>query len=303
MKKAIAFLLTLVLLCGLLLPAGSALAAARPPKPTGLKITTNGQENQLTLSWKGSDDAFGYEIWRSKTGKTGSYKLITGVGNTTYTDTGLKASTPYYYAVRAWARSGNKTVYSAYTKANLSTRITEVYASSRFTTTIKALHKFTNAVDDSAFDRGEEIEAYRGEGWYGFYLPFTLKGCKTTTDVVNYLSKYLQKKTAKALIELHDVKKINGKLYMWVPQDPGAYGALVINDIPLIKISYSDKKVNCKFGTYFDYGDDYEYQTVKLSLVYEKGRWVFADNSYWYGFSYPYESMITPNDGRGPDEM
>ena len=123
--------------------------------------------------------------------------------------------------------------------------------------------------------------------------------------VIRKLVNRLQKKTAKELIKLHDVKMINGKLYMWVPQDPSVYGVLIINDIPLLKISYSDKKVNCKFGTYYDYeeGYDYEYKTIKLSLVYEKGRWVFADDFLWYEFAHPYRSVITPNDGRGPDEM
>jgi uncharacterized repeat protein (TIGR02543 family) len=63
-------------------------------------------KNSIKLKWKSVGGAAGYNIYRST--KSGSgFKLVTQVKSTTYTDTGLKSKTKYYYKVKAYCSAGS----------------------------------------------------------------------------------------------------------------------------------------------------------------------------------------------------
>lgn len=308
MKKPIALVLSLVLLCAVALPAFAAegegvylRGETSLAKVGALRISTGGKAGQLVLQWTAVPRAQGYIILRSATGKTGSYKKIAEESGTAYTDAGLRHSTVYYYAVRPYARNGEKTVCGPSRKANLSTRITKSYAAGRFVQAWKAMDKFTEAYDKNAFDNGAAVQKTRGD-WYGFYFPFTLKGCKTKADAVQYLNRWFTKASAKRIAAFF-LKTIRGKLYIWLPQDPGSVGTLVINDVSVRKIVYSDKRVVCKFGLWIvplfgaEENTPLEYAPQKLTMGYENGRWLFEDDG-WYNFDFSYTSLITPNDGK-----
>jgi hypothetical protein len=69
-------------------------------------------EIQITLTWQdNSSDELGFKIER-KIGQEGTYRQIATVGPnvTSYTDTGLRKGTTYYYRARAYNSSG----YSPY---------------------------------------------------------------------------------------------------------------------------------------------------------------------------------------------
>ncbi|MGB9587293.1 MAG: malectin domain-containing carbohydrate-binding protein, partial [Armatimonadota bacterium] len=75
-----------------------------PAVPTNLVATAGNQ--QVTLSWTGSQYASGYNIKRSTT-NGGPYNTIrTGVTGTSFTDTGLTNGTTYYYVVSAVNETG-----------------------------------------------------------------------------------------------------------------------------------------------------------------------------------------------------
>lgn len=79
-----------------------------PTTPTGLKVTGT-TASGVTLSWTASTDdtaVTGYDVYRGGT-KVGS------ANGTTYTDTGLTASTDYSYSVRARDAAGNTSSASA----------------------------------------------------------------------------------------------------------------------------------------------------------------------------------------------
>lgn len=59
------------------------------------------------ISWEKVDGAVKYQIYRSTTGKSGSFKRIYTTAKTTFTNTGAKAGTRYYYKVRAVHSNGN----------------------------------------------------------------------------------------------------------------------------------------------------------------------------------------------------
>lgn len=93
-----------------------------PEKPANLQVVTEGKKTSLKLIWNTPGTAKGYQVFRSTNGKAGSYERIAVVRNAEYMDKGLESGTTYYYAVRAYNKQNGKYVYSAYTKANQTTR-------------------------------------------------------------------------------------------------------------------------------------------------------------------------------------
>ena len=92
-----------------------------PTAPSGL-IAGAVSSTQINLSWTdNSSNETGFKIER-KTGSGGTYAQIatTGAGVTTYNDTGLTASTTYFYRVRATNAVGDS-AYSAEASATTAT--------------------------------------------------------------------------------------------------------------------------------------------------------------------------------------
>ncbi|MGB6873288.1 MAG: fibronectin type III domain-containing protein [Dehalococcoidia bacterium] len=83
-------------------------AVGLPPNAPSDLIATTISSSQINLTWQdNSSDEAGFKIER-KTG-SGSYSQIATVGAsvTSYSNTGLTASTTYYYRVRAYSVAGN----------------------------------------------------------------------------------------------------------------------------------------------------------------------------------------------------
>lgn len=92
-------------------------ATTCPATPSGLSATA-ASSSQIDLSWTdNSSDESGFKIER-KTGSGGTYaEIATVVADvTSYSNTGLTASTTYYYRVRAYSSSGDSN-YSSETNA------------------------------------------------------------------------------------------------------------------------------------------------------------------------------------------
>ena len=89
-----------------------------PAAPSVTKLS-NSSKGKLKLTWKRPSGAEGYVIYR-KTGKNGSYKkvkTITSAKTLSYTNSGLKKGTTYYYKIRAYRKGANKkNIYSKWSK-------------------------------------------------------------------------------------------------------------------------------------------------------------------------------------------
>ena len=79
-------------------------------------IASGTAEGTIDISWDLSDGADGYEVYQSSS-KSGTYKLLTSVSESSYTDTGLGLGGTYYYKIRAYRMVGKTTVYSQYSTA------------------------------------------------------------------------------------------------------------------------------------------------------------------------------------------
>ncbi len=106
-------------------PSGGGCTAI-PSAPTGLKATA-ASASQINLSWTavtpGSGCSITYQLYSSTTANftpSPSNRIATGLIGTTYSNTGLAASTTYYYivtAVDSAGQSGDSNQASATTKA------------------------------------------------------------------------------------------------------------------------------------------------------------------------------------------
>lgn len=91
-------------------------------KPANLQVVSEGKKTSLKLIWNAQDAAKGYQVFRSASGKAGSYERIAVVRNAEYKDNRLESGTTYYYAVRAYDKQNGKYIYSTFAKAKQSTR-------------------------------------------------------------------------------------------------------------------------------------------------------------------------------------
>lgn len=90
----------------------AASADKRPAKPviTAIKPGYDG----ITITWKKVKGAEKYQVFRSKTGKSGSFKKIAVTAKTTYKDTKLQKNQTYFYLLRAYRKANGKTYYSGF---------------------------------------------------------------------------------------------------------------------------------------------------------------------------------------------
>lgn len=88
-------------------------------KITNVKLTkeaaTTGTSTYVTVKWDKYPGATEYKVYRSTTGKSGSYERLTPkITTNSVKDTGLAINTKYYYLVRACNNDTGKNRYSQY---------------------------------------------------------------------------------------------------------------------------------------------------------------------------------------------
>jgi chitodextrinase len=93
-----------------------------PSAPSGLTATAN-SSSQITLTWSAATDnvgVTGYLLERCQGASCTSFGQIATPSTTSYSDTGLSASTAYSYRVRATDAAGNLGAYSTIASATTS---------------------------------------------------------------------------------------------------------------------------------------------------------------------------------------
>ena len=298
MKQAKRLTSVLLVLATLFLLAAPTAVCAKSGLPAvrGLTVSTDGEAKQLVLDWDAMDEAFGYEIYRSTTGKTGSYKRIDVVGNPPFTDSDLKNATTYYYAVRPWAwNNAKETLFGPFRKVHLSTKITKSFALKRFQATWKTMDKLWSSIqhpeDYIADSKSDAI-----------YYPITFKGYTTKAALKKYLQKFFTKQTANAIVN-QNFTEIGGKLYavthMVMDPQEGLRSSkyLILSSISVKRLKCDDRKATISAELPYliltgpgPFDDAYETVREKLTLSYENGRWVFSQSkwNFWWEWMFQY---------------
>ncbi len=226
-----------------------------------LSITTNKKYGTLKLSWQKTPGAKGYVVYRSNSGKKNSYKKLATVKTNSYTDTGLKNSTTYYYAVRAYKKANGKNVYGKFAYTDLSTRITKNFCVNRF---LKANSVYESFL--SGFDQDESDIIKLADGAYARVKNFSSKA-----QMIRYLKKYLTADVYEQYLD-YGYKDVNGKLYSYYGKGdwPGDFEKwnITVKNIKDRSCVINFKSVN----TYFD---ESEYVS-SYKMIYKNGYWVFT---------------------------
>lgn len=137
MKRILTILVSLSMILAMAVPAfadTAPAAATKPAKIQELKVLKNGYRS-LKITWKAVDGADQYQVYRSKTGKSGSFTLKKTTTGTTYTNTGITCGKTYYYKVRAVNAKG-KGAFSAVKSSRVqpaTVKITKVRPPSDYT--------------------------------------------------------------------------------------------------------------------------------------------------------------------------
>ncbi|WP_239488499.1 alpha-amylase family glycosyl hydrolase [Luteitalea sp. TBR-22] len=92
---------------GALLLLTGAIDLTPPPPATDLRVTAE-QDGRVSLAWSAVPGAAAYVVHRSPVSGGGFTPVSTALGTTTFTDTGLRNGTPYYYVVRTLDEVGNE---------------------------------------------------------------------------------------------------------------------------------------------------------------------------------------------------
>ena len=292
MKRLIPLVLAFILVLSVgTAPLSFAAAASRPAKVAGLQITTAGKQKRLKLTWNRQAQADGYQVYRSATGKTGSYQKVATLRNkTTFVDKNLKAAKTYYYAVRAFQKENGKNVYGKFTKINLSTRLTKTAIQRKMVSANRfyigwMLHCF------EAWDCMDETDTRPipgEEGNWTHYVRIKSDKYKSVADLRKEAAKHFTKAFYQDFID-RMYADIDGKLYIKA-YDQGGDGGSEFDALNVL--SLTDTACHFSVVSHGSGGDQTYTFSDDYHMVYQNGRWLFRNmtddfgiyfngNDYW----------------------
>ncbi|MGN1195061.1 MAG: fibronectin type III domain-containing protein [Acutalibacteraceae bacterium] len=261
----------------------SAVVSVKTTKPTvvakvsGLKITTSGKSKYLKLSWKSQSGITGFQVYRSTSGKSGTYKKIASLKSSqlSYADTGLKNSTPYYYAVRAYKKTPDGYTFGSFVKIDLSTRITKSYIKKKIERANYlwlgwVSHGFAAA---EAFDYKDVIYVSGVK-----YIRIKPNEFKSIAQMKAELATCFDG-TAKQLYNdyiKHYYVERNGKLYGI--EGLGEGGDMNPDRLSLINIKLTDTSCSFVVRGFCSWDRSYVRESDTCKLYYRNGNWVYLND-------------------------
>jgi chitodextrinase len=147
-----------------------------PPTAPASLVATAASSTQIGLKWTASTDnvgVTGYRIERCTGASCTSFTQIGTTGGTTFSNSGLTASTSYSYRVRATDAAGNLSVFSntssATTSSSGGSNITVSISPKRGGLTVSQTHSFTATLTNDSGNQGVTWSSSGG----GSFLPTT----------------------------------------------------------------------------------------------------------------------------------
>ena len=226
-------------------------------------ITTDGKSRQLKLTWTSLNGVTGYVVYRSTSGKSGTYKKIAVVkGTNTYTDKSLNSSTNYYYAVRAYKTTDGKHTYGKYKTAYLSTRPTKTYFAKRLMVIADVMYDYATGFGADVYKEKDKI-SINGQTYY------RVRKFSSMAAMKNYLEKYCSKEVYGEYLYMYAER--NGKLYT----NQGPWGDMGPEGWTITVSDLKDKSCTITYREYYDWGDGFEYAAPEQhKVIYKNGNWI-----------------------------
>ena len=272
-KQILAVLLALLCMSTGISVTGSAASAMKPGSVGQLWLTTDGKAKTLKLSWDKASNATGYQIYRSTTGKSGSFQKVAATKGTYYTDKDLASSTTYYYKVRAYAKQNGKSVYGAFSKENLSTRITKAFAQKQLQAAYKVADYWLSPELKNC-DLSITVPAGK-KAHVDCYHPVKGNKFQTKEQLKEYLNQYFAWQFLDEAVEAVYMEK-DGKLYM----GEVGYGDAASHNYQHDRVDYIWQKDGYATVLVIEEHEDFEGKfeiPYPHGLYYENGRWVFGE--------------------------
>jgi len=257
--------------------AVSASAATAPAKIAGLFITTTNECQLLKLTWKNQSGANGYQIYRSTTGKNGSFKKIATVrGRTAFVDKNLKNAKTYYYKVRAFVTENGKNMYGPFAKAHLSTRMTNAYAKKFMKKANQVYLDWIFLMEGDGIDTEEAITVPYDGVEYDYYM-LKNKNIKTLKDVEEIVGKYFDPSILYEGTSTARYIEKNGRVYARETAVGCAFG--IIRDVKIQ--SQTDKKIQLSVPYYYNGSYGVDKPTTfndRVTLKYKDAHWIVVSD-------------------------
>lgn len=271
---ALAFLTVFVVGASILQPV-EASAAAKPGKVKSLNLTAK-SNSSIAIKFTSVSGAAGYQIYQASS-KSGTYKKVKtlkGVKSVTYTRTGLKAGTRYYFKVRAYKTTGRKNVYGAFSSVK-SAKTKAAAVKPAKPENLKLLAGKTSiTINFQQVSGASGYQIYRSEVFDGSYKYLTtLKGKSSTTYKDTGL-----KPVKKYFYKVRAYKQVKGK---------NVYGAFCY---PRSKITKGTKPEISKVG---------DFTQLQKELIYYRDYFKshLLESSNTPGYAYEDERGVVDVDG------
>ena len=225
MKRIIILLLTVTLLLGVVSVCPfSAGAVALADGESPVTLSNEGKKTQVLLSWSTFFRGDGVQIYRSETGKKGSYQRIASVrGKTSYRDTGLSANTIYYYKLRGFTKTDDGYAYTPYQKAVGATALTQSFLKKQLSAALTAAHQWMDTAmvrckNGRAIVRTTETD----EGLVtGTFREVNRGSIHSTAKLKRYLRRFFSRDLVDSFVDSYYCD-YNGGLYLLEGEAPDA---------------------------------------------------------------------------------
>ena len=127
-QRFLSLLFAIVLVCCIFPFSNAETAAISVDNTMSVSATNRGKRTKILLQWIPLADIDGVQIYRSETGKRGSFqKLVSVRGASFFFDSGLKSNHIYYYKIRPFTKTSDGYVFGKFSCITASTALTESF--------------------------------------------------------------------------------------------------------------------------------------------------------------------------------
>ena len=225
MKRFVLFLLSALLVLSVFFAVPCAASADEDDGEDALVTVENeGKKTRLLLSWGTNLHGDGVQIYRSETGKKGTFEKIASVrGKSFYRDTGLKANRIYYYKLRPFSKTSDGYVYGAFVEATGATAVTQSFLKKQLNAAITAAHQWMDTAMPRCKSKNTiKLTVETDEGLMTCSFRAIDSGSvRTAAKLKRYLRRFFSKDLAETFVDSFYAEK-DGVLYLMEGDAPDA---------------------------------------------------------------------------------